>query len=58
MDLVEVMRSRTAKHVIVGAECVDDAEFADLLREALKVLTVHEPQLDVDYSIDSLGRGV
>lgn len=52
VDLVEVMRSSTARHTVVGCECVGVANFADEVREALKALTVHEPHLDVDYSID------
>lgn len=51
-DLVEVMHSSTARYTVVGAECVDDSDFAGKTREALKTLTIHEPHIDVDFSID------
>lgn len=50
-DLVEVMRSSTAKYTIVGAKCVGE-DFENSVRDALKSLTVMEPHADVDYDID------
>lgn len=49
-DLVEVMRSSTAKHTIVETECLGE-DFEDSVRDALKRLTVAESQFDVDYDI-------
>lgn len=58
MDLVEIMRSPTARHTVVGAECCEE-DFANKVREALKVLSFNVPHMDVDYSIDDeLTRGM
>lgn len=50
-ELVEVMRSPTARHTVVGAECVGEG-FADGVRHALKCLTYAIAHPDVDYNID------
>lgn len=50
-ELVESMRSPTARHTVVGAECVGDG-FAESVRAALKSLTCMITHPDVDYSID------
>lgn len=50
-DVVEAMRSSTAKHTVVGAECIGE-NFENSIRDALKRLTLAEAHLDVDYDID------
>lgn len=50
-DVVEAMRSSTAKHTVVGAECIGE-NFENSIRDALKRLTLAEAHFDVDYDIN------